>query len=165
MSVGAQIVHESPGRLRLRMPDCRRDVRAFDRIKRTLERCANVRQLEINPITGSVLVYHDADAHAIVEYGRAHDVFTLTPQPERRCGLTRSALQALRTVDARLKQQTRSSWDLRELAFLLLSTGGLAQMARRKIWPEALTLFWYATALLTPMAVHEPERKEGQTKM
>jgi Heavy metal associated domain 2 len=164
MSVAAQIAHESPGRLRLRIPDCKGDVRAFERIKGSLERCANVRQLEITPITGSILVYHDADAHAIVDYGRTHGVFTLAPSG-RRGGLSRAAQQTLRMIDSRLKQQTGNSWDLRELAFLLLSTGGLVQMARRRIWPEALTLFWYATGLFSAQAAPGAGRKEGDSKM
>jgi hypothetical protein len=123
-----------------------------------------VRQLEINPMTGSVLVYHDADAHAIVDYGRTHDVFTIAPPGGRRDGLSRAALQTLRTIDSRLKQRTGNSWDLRELAFFLLSTGGLVQMARRRIWPEAVTLLWYATALLSPQPAQEGRRREDVTQ-
>jgi Heavy metal associated domain 2 len=163
MSADAAIVHQLPGRLRLRIVDRKGDSWFFEKLKNGLERCSAIRQLDINPTTGSVLIHHDGNADEILKYGGTHDLFVLAPPAGRRTvPPSRAAVHALRTLDSRVKERTSGSWDLRELAFFTLSLGALVQTARRNFWPEALTLIWYAMLTLQQTAPIYREEKTSR---
>ena len=55
-----QLVHEIPGRLRLRAASLRRDPRAAGALAAQLRAMPGVLAAEVNPRTGSLLIRHDA---------------------------------------------------------------------------------------------------------
>jgi hypothetical protein len=162
MSADASIAHRSQGRLRLRYSGSKGDRRFFDDVKNELVRHPAVREVDVNPATGSVLIFHDGEADAVLDYARAHELL-----PSGHAGRTggaqtvpsRAAWTMFARADHGLKQQTAGMWDIRELAFLTLSIGGLIQMARQQFWPAGFTLFWYAATLLK-----EKERDSSPSK-
>lgn len=148
MIAEAEIVHQLPGRLRLRVPQRRGDATYFGTLEHSLSRCPGVQSLEVNPRTGSVLLYHDVEAEAIAEYGRANELFTVGERGGQRAQPTARTVDVFRALDSRLQQETAGAWDLRELAFVFLSASGLVQTARRNVWPAGVSLLWYAATLV-----------------
>jgi len=57
MGIRVQVVHRTRDRLRLRIPHRRKDIPYFLRLYEDLRRLPGIRDLVINPITGSVLLY------------------------------------------------------------------------------------------------------------
>ena len=143
-----EIAHRSPGRLRIRVVE-RGDRRIFDQLRAGLDVCPGVEQLDVNPRTGSVLIHHEADSDAIVDYALTHELFAnAAPRSSRHSSPSGAARSALRAVDVQLRQRTEGRWNLREVGFVALAGAGLLQLASRNIWPAGITLFWYATTLL-----------------
>jgi len=63
MVTGASIVHHIPGRLRVRIPKSHRNPRLFRELQEFVQNLGGVRQVEINPATGSILVHYDPESH------------------------------------------------------------------------------------------------------
>jgi hypothetical protein len=58
-----QIVSEKPGRARIRVKALRGQDRLADEVKQTLMVMPGVSQVEVNPLTSSVLIQYDAGQH------------------------------------------------------------------------------------------------------
>lgn len=54
-------VHEVPGRLRIKIPSLKRNARSAVEIQTLLKRVTGVTRVSVNTMTGSVVVYFDAD--------------------------------------------------------------------------------------------------------
>jgi hypothetical protein len=148
MAAEVEIAHESAGRLRFRVAERRGDAAFFERIAAMLARCPGVQTLRVNPLTGSVLIHHESQTDAIVEFARTHELFETKPVRSRRTSPSHRAANTARRVDASLQERTGGTWDLRELAFVVLAASGLVQIARHNIWPAGVSLLWYAATLM-----------------
>ena len=62
----AYVSHESPGRLRLRIPSLRYDENYFSKVQERLSAHAGVLRVETSPVTGSVLVLHQLGAQELL---------------------------------------------------------------------------------------------------
>jgi Heavy metal associated domain 2 len=64
---GATVVHHIPGRLRIRLPRESRDPRLLRELREFVEGLGGVRQVEINPVTGSILVSYHPESHEQIQ--------------------------------------------------------------------------------------------------
>jgi hypothetical protein len=140
----AEISHLTPGRLRLRIPERRRDDAFFARVRQHLSDRSGVVRVDVNPITASVLIQFNGAAEDFA--ARDDDLFELDDFP-----LEPSPLDAVRdevvAADRTLRQLTGGA-DLRTLLFFALLAGGLYQLVRGNIAAPAVTLLWYACEAL-----------------
>lgn len=125
----AALTHDVPGRLRYRIEARRGDRDFYARIGAELLKCEMVQSVEINPMTGSVLVIHVADPEAITRYAEQHGLFRL--------GGKRPA-----------PSTDMAPPDMRSLLPPLLIGLGLYQIAQGNVLAPAVSLFWYAFSLL-----------------
>jgi len=125
----AALTHEVPGRVRYRIAARRGDREFYAHIGAELLKCEMVQTVEINPMTGSVLVIHTTEPEAITRYAEQHGLFRLGGEPP-----------APSTDIAAL--------DLRSLLPPLLIGLGLYQLAQGNVLAPAATFFWYAFSLL-----------------
>ena len=82
----AHVVHQIPGRIRVRMPHAKGRRALLESVKESISPLENVRHVEINPATGSILVYynpeHDQDyLRDLAEHAQRENLFDLTPPP------------------------------------------------------------------------------------
>ncbi len=66
-------LHETPGRLRIKIPGLRGDSETVNAIRDDLMRRRGVQDVQANPVTGSITVIHDPDdvkAHNVLEWFR-----------------------------------------------------------------------------------------------
>jgi hypothetical protein len=142
----AQICHVSTGRVRLRVPERRRDDAYFARVGQRVASWPGVERVEVNPVTAGILLHGAAGADELVSRARADDLFELeglrpdpTPVP-----LAESLRGSVRRIDQRLRQLTGGSGDLRSLVVVALLAGAFAQLVRGNVAAPAATLLWYA---------------------
>jgi hypothetical protein len=71
----AAIEHRLPGRLRLKVPSRRGDVRFFESVVRALSAHDAVEELKANPLTGGIIIRHSGPAEPILAAAAEHGVF------------------------------------------------------------------------------------------
>jgi hypothetical protein len=150
----AYAVHQSPGRMRLRIPERKRDAAFFLAVGERLAGLEGIEQLRVNPMTGGVLIAHSLPPEAISRFAEENGLFSLeansqpAPRPTARGGPRRSLTAIGRLFsryDGRLRRLTGDQLDIPSLAVLGLGLAGLVQLVRGNVaglsW---YTAFWYA---------------------
>jgi hypothetical protein len=149
----ARLCHFAHGRLRVKIPEKRRDQAFFERVRQRLAGWDNVDHVEVNPLTASVLVqFRDAGA-PFPENALDNELFeldrdALDAAAEPAPALTEQAAELFAETDAAVRRWTDNGADLRSAIFLLLVAGGIYQLLRGNIAAPAATLLWYAGATL-----------------
>jgi len=149
-SVSAFVGHETPGRLRLKIPSRKGDGAFFEQVQKRLFQCEGIEKVEVNAVTGSILCIHHTSLDAVAAYVRKKKVFDLrreTPGPG-------SVRQQVSGSFADLNRQIRGAMsgqvELWNLVFLFLIGSGVYQVARGNItaipW---YTAFYYAFNILS----------------
>jgi hypothetical protein len=143
----AHVVHSVPGRVRLRVHNRRRDQQFFEEVESRLARLSQVKSVETDPLTGSVLVHHSGPAFelllAAAEAGLGQLLDFEPPAPVARQIRDEVALLdqiVRRTSDGQLDLSTVAMFGLFALAGIQLVQGSQPVIA--------VTLAWYASELL-----------------
>lgn len=150
MTPAAYIVHRVGGRVRLRIPDKRRDTAWLRATAAALEQLPGVTRVEASPATGSLLVYLDEDTSLEALLPLAQSRFRLIPG----WGPQRPALEPIvvwtTLLNQRLQHYSRGSADLRSLLFALFMFLAVMQVMRGRVMVPAISLLWYAMELALP---------------
>jgi hypothetical protein len=145
--VSAFVVHELSGRLRLRIPEKRKDTTYFAVLAERLSECPGVIRVESNALTGSVLLLHAAQTSAmdVVRYAEQVALFSvkrLSSTPARTLG--QEAAEGLDAFGRSLTSVSGGRVDLQSVFFLLLLGLAVFQAKRGLVLPPAVSLFWEA---------------------
>jgi hypothetical protein len=127
----AELVHACPGRSRLRITSRRGDPVFFASVATGLSTFQGVRKVEVNPLTGSVLIHHDVPLEGIAKAAEEVRLFALAATST---GPSLAVMQAL-------------PLDMRMMAALGFGALALLQVGRGQVLPQAATLAWYAATL------------------
>lgn len=151
----AYVKHRMPGRVRLKIPAMRGDDAYFELLAETLAGCEQIRQLQLNPPTASLLVLHDdAPFEAIAEYAVSAGLFAIAEgnggELPALDNLSVAGLSSLGVsqIDQQLNQLSAGRLDLRSLFFLGFVGLTVHQAAKGHIMSPASTFFWRALELL-----------------
>ena len=147
----AWISHFTSRRMRIKVPEKRRDAAFFDVIRNRLAGWDSVERVETNPLTASILV-HFSDAERLLREAAAKNDFLdvefgVITQPAEPV-LTDAAVRSFITGDRTLRGWTHNEIDMRSVVFVLLFVGGLYQLLRGRLSTPAPTLLWYAGSVL-----------------
>ena len=149
-----RVVHLSQGRLRVRIPEKRRDEAFFKLVEERLRLWQSIERVETNPLTGSVLVHFSDLGALFAENAMRNDLFTVNLDELRaehdkpRQAVTAWARQRWANADKLLRRWTDGSTDLRSAAFLIAVAAAIVQAYRGQIAPPAATLLWDAGEML-----------------
>jgi heavy-metal-associated domain-containing protein len=147
----ARITHVTTRRLRIKIPEKRRDAGFFAFVERRLAVWDSVERVETNPLTGSILIYFSNAERLILEAVAKNDFldidFGALTQPAEPV-VTRAAVRSFMESDSVLRSWTANTVDMRGIVFLALFLGGLYQLLRGRLSTPAPTLLWYAGSLL-----------------
>jgi Heavy metal associated domain 2 len=147
----ARIVHFTPQRLRLKVPEKRRDAAFFDFVRNRLAAWDSVERVETNPLTASILVHFSASEQLLLEAVGKNDFldidFDAIARPTEPV-VTSGAIRSFVAGDNALRSWTANAIDVRTVVFLLLFVGGVYQLLRGRMSTPAPTLLWYAGSLL-----------------
>ncbi len=148
----ARISHFTNRRLRIRVPEKRRDAPFFSDAAERLSSWDSVERVEINPLTASLLIYYTDPQQLFLEAVAKNDLFDIdfdtALAQEAAPQVTRAAVQSFEAADLGLRRWTQDRIDLRGMLFLLLLGGGLYQLMRGRLATPAPTLLWYAGDLI-----------------
>jgi hypothetical protein len=173
------LVHDSPGRLRLRAAGLRGDDASFEALARRLLELEGVREVRVSARTTSVLILYAGARDALLARLRASDVARVELREQERAGasevkraprasgagqvhapMLRLKL-ALGGLDRRIARETEGALSLGGVAFSALIVAGVMQAKRRHFWPAGLTLISYAFQALDAEARRESARARG----
>jgi Heavy metal associated domain 2 len=148
----ARISHFTPRRLRIKVPEKRRDRGFFDTVAERLATWDSVERVEINPLTASVLIHFSDPESLFLEAAAKNDLFDIDFDfaigDSAAPAVTEAAARSFETADHALRRWTQNRIDMRGVVFVLLLAGGVLQLLRRKLDAPAPTLLWYAGDLI-----------------
>jgi hypothetical protein len=149
---GAWVVHELPGRVRLRIPEKRGNEAYFSRLTQDLEDWGELVRVKYNSYSASVLIEYKGDFVPIAEKASDAGLF-VTWEASTFEGLdprtpSDQFWQFLKRMDTRIEDFTRGKEDLSSLAFFLLVGLGIYQVVRGSALPAATTLFTEAVKIV-----------------
>jgi len=136
------ISHETSGRLRVKFPAHKGDENFFQKLGKKLLSCPGVQKVEANPSTGSVLLLHESDSQAIVEFARGKRIFHLSEPKKGESAVPQSVISSFAGLNERVKSAMSGQVDLWGITSLLLIGAGVYQVARGNL----VAIPWY-TAL------------------
>ncbi len=148
----ARISHFTTRRLRIKVPEKRRDSAYFSTVVDRLAAWESVERVEANPLTASILIHFSDPQRLLLEAMAKNDLFdidfdtALAAQSEP--VITRAAVRSFGTVDLAVRRWTADQIDMRSVLFLVLFVGGVFQLLRGRLAAPAPTLLWYAGDLL-----------------
>lgn len=143
----AYVTHRTPTRLRIRVPARRHDAEWWQRVGAELREVPGISAVEINPLTASMLVHHDAGfepARALV----GNELLSLADERRvARGSLLDQVRERFASIDAAISAASDGKVDLASLALLGLGALILQQVLRGNVTAPAVTLAWYAAEL------------------
>ncbi len=139
--------HQIEGRARIQVPSKRRDSAFFDRAVQVLRELEGIEYVYANPLTASILLLHRLSLDEVGDHARRSDLFNLMEPELAAATVIEQAAAGLRVAGRRMQTLTRGNLDLNSALFLGLAAAGLVQLTRKRVWPPALTLMWYAFGL------------------
>jgi hypothetical protein len=125
----AEIAHTIPGRSRLRIPTRRDDAVFFASVATGLSTIAGVNKVETRPLTGSILIHHDAPLAHVTEAAEKARLFAVAPHVP-----SASFTEAIQL-------------DPKMVVGIGLGVLALWQLTQGRVLPHATTLAWYAANL------------------
>jgi hypothetical protein len=154
-----RIVHRTLSRTRLRTRGMRGNSAYFWQLRDALEEMQGVRNVQVNPLTESILIEHDVPVDPLLRAAEQRGYLQLDVGPvDEESYLVRIG-RALSDGDQRMKQATSGRVDLDTLAFLGMLAGGIFQVARGNGLPAGVTMLRYAVEFVTSAAAGEVARK------
>jgi Heavy metal associated domain 2 len=149
----ARVCHFASGRLRVKIPEKRRDEVFFETVRESLAAWDSVERVAVNPLTASVLVEFSNIGALFAENTLKNDLFAVDYDALEAAGetppaLTEQAARAFIQADAAVRRRTSGGADLRSAVFMFLLSAGVIQVLRGNVVAPAATLFWYAGDML-----------------
>lgn len=141
----AHLIHRLPGRLRMRLPDQRKDQAFLDDLASRMSMHEGIERVTCDAVTGSLLIRHSLDDATLDRILEQQFDLALAPAPVPTVHNGLAPLNAtMNAVDYGLRRATGGSTDLRVVLFLLLMGLAVRQMLRGQVMVPAVTLLWQA---------------------
>jgi hypothetical protein len=139
----AQIVHRLPGRVRLRISGKRNDTAYFSKLAEMIRACPGVGEARVNPLTGSLIVWHEGPFEVVAAYAEARQMFRVTG-PSPAAPLRTQVAEGLEDTSRNLEAVTGGELDLDGMLIVGLTGLAIQQAIEGNIMAPAVTLLWYA---------------------
>jgi len=152
----AHIVHRLRRRLRLKVPDKRRDAGWLAEAASRLERVPGVKQVEIRAVSGSLLIRHQTDA-GLEERLASTGLFRITAEPIVSPPVLDPIMDGISRSHRKLERRTGSRANLQTVLIVLLVLAAFVQTLRGQILVPAISLLWYAATLAIAFKNQEQE--------
>lgn len=142
----AYICHKAPRRLRIRINSRKGNAEYFENLQAALIRYRTFDRLEINTLTGSVLIEDEhLNVDDIAEQAKSRGLFELTDPHHSRSPMTIQLVSHLDNLNSTIRRMTAGQMDLAGVLLLALLISGLSQLFRGNLrMPPWYTAFWYA---------------------
>lgn len=152
MAASAYVVHRMRGRTRVRIPSQKAHPEYFAVLEKALLECPGVQGITTSAVTGSVVVQHEADLDAVVQFAADRGLFRVEPLNPESDQLLAGIHDRLGVLDAQLKDRTEGQWGLGSLSFYGLLGASVYQLYKGEFLPAGGTLFIQAFKVLVRAA-------------
>jgi len=143
------ISHHTANRLRVKIPSRKGDASYFNSLKEHLSGYREIEEVQVNPMTGSLLLLHRFDIATIKQLGATNNLFLLRSEKRSRATLNQKVLNSFGHLNQSIKVSTGGELDIPSVAFLGLVGAGLYEIIMGNlIVPAWYTAFWYASSVL-----------------
>ena len=144
----AYIVHQIPGRVRLRIRGKRQDQAYFEEVCRQLQPLDCIEDVRVNCNTGSIILRHAETPYAEVETElRQLQLFEIGEGPEPETPALRPLQSGLSKIDQLIKEESLGVASLRTVVIVAAVLLAIRQFRRGNLLGPALPLLWNALEL------------------
>lgn len=141
----AFLSHVIPCRVRLKIPSKKGDLLYFKSLKEQISKYEYIEKVEVNHVSGSVLIIHKTKIEKIAEYAKEKNIFNLKSNKQHLSNFNRTVSKAFEDINRKVKKFTGGDIDIGGIAFLILIGVGFYQISRGNFAaPAWYTAFWYA---------------------
>lgn len=149
-SQSAYISHRLPGRIRIKIPSKRKDSRFFAHIQKALSGIKSVAGVEVNPVTGGVLIVYQGNETDLIGEIKEKQLFYFSEQTMRAPRRFRDRIfDGAKKANNNVRRFTAGQFDLWDAVFLSLLASGIYQISRGNLkGPAWYSAFWYAFGVL-----------------
>ena len=147
----AYLVHATRGRLRVRVPERRRDIAWFRDAAARLSDCPGVEAIAANALTGSLLITGAVEQQDVIEFARARTLFEIVKAapPDSPGGPSERWLSAMGRANRRFTAATGGHGDIGTALAAIFLVISVIQFARGQVAIPAVAALWYALDSLT----------------
>ncbi|HIJ59942.1 MAG TPA: hypothetical protein HPP56_04940, partial [Nitrospirae bacterium] len=143
--IEALVVHNIPGRIRLKIDSKKGNKSFFDKVMDSLVGIKEIQKIEINPTTGSIIIYSNESSDSIIRLMKEQKLFHIVEKNISTRRIHGSFKGAYNEIDKKIKTLTAGELNLADAAFLGLLGMGIYQIQRGNFTaPAWYTAFWYA---------------------
>lgn len=158
----ALIVHRTGGRLRIRIPEKRKDLSFFLNVYNHLRHIPVVDEVVINPATASVLLlFSDTAGDAVSDVLAQHEMFSLGDSDKATKPLRDQGSLSGSGVNRLFPSRSSSANEFRAILFLIMTGLAIHQALRGQILIPALSVLWYAVDLVSGFKQTKPPSEQG----
>ncbi len=152
----ARIVHSTGSRIRFRLPEMKGNQEYFNKVRRQFDELDFVERVEINPVTGSVLLLlHRGESEKLTEFVREKQLFSIKYEEEvissqkKRKSIRDCLYDGLSKANGKTRDLTGGALDLADITVIFLLSSSVYQIAKGNIGlPQWHTGLWYAVNTL-----------------
>jgi hypothetical protein len=152
----AYLSHLTGERLRIKIPSKKGNTAYFLSLKDQLSQFSKlpgVQKIEVNPLTGSILVLHTLDlktldVQSIAQYTEINGLFRLKLPVTDQTPASLKLGETLSRMNTKIKGFTGGEIDISTLGILGFLGVAIFQMRRGHVMIPAITALWYAATLL-----------------
>jgi hypothetical protein len=156
----AYVSHHTAGRFRIRIPSKKGDAAFFESLKALGGQFPNIHEVQVNPVTGSLLIKHSLDPATMEELARKYFPEQARQIDSPSSNIHRQVTETYHQVDTKIKKFTGGEMDMGTLSFGALLIMGIYQISRGNFMaPAWYTAFWYA---LNIFLKSKPKEKGNQ---
>jgi len=154
----ASVTHRSPGRLRLKVPSVRGEEEWFLGTHAKLLTCPEVRGVEVNFHTASLLIHHDGEADAVLSWAQVRGLFEMEDAYQGpQLSVAATVRQGLNHFNRALGTASGGTLDINSLLFMTFSTAAIVQLLRGQYLGPATTLVEQALRSVFFIVSNPPE--------
>ncbi|MCS7221351.1 MAG: hypothetical protein RML36_08560 [Anaerolineae bacterium] len=144
----AYVSHELAGRLRIRIPERKRDKEYLTWVSQVLSRAEGVIAIEVNPLTGSLLIRHRSTTAELLRFAQEQQLFALEAPDTGQERLLNLAAEGVGKLEDLVHRVTQGQTSLNEVLFVtLVGLAGLQALRGHALGPST-ALLSYAAGIL-----------------
>lgn len=148
MAPPAYITHHTTHRLRIKIPSQKGDGDYFSRLRAFFVQKVGVERVEVNPLTGSLLIVTREELRHPLDIVGSSQWFELRENGSDVQPLTQQMVQGFRALDVHVEKFTGGELDIASVAVIGLVIAGIYQVSIGNFAaPAWYTAFWYATSI------------------
>jgi hypothetical protein len=141
----AHIVHRSSRRLRLKVLSKKKHEEYLRALPERFSGFSGIDEIEINPLTGSVLFKHAGNSEDIIAFVQKQGIFEIKIKSVQPPSVHHGVSSIYQELDRVVRSFSNGSTNAGGLAFVGLIAYGMIQIGRGNIaGPAWYTAFWYA---------------------